>query len=141
MMASFLKHLSILLPRIRTGQLESCSSVSKDSSSRFDSSNRALRWKTGLITFSMFAICIKSSSQFTLKSRHSSLPVTRVDEEDNRINGWEVILPHATRLVVTAKIECGESARRGNDNYSGNQRRLLRKVSSTFPPGTQPKKG
>ena len=38
-------HLSILLPRMRTGQFDSCSSVSKDSNSRFDSSNRALGWE------------------------------------------------------------------------------------------------
>ena len=39
-------------------------------------------------------------------------PVTGVDEEDNGINCWEVILPDSTRLVVTPKIECGESARK-----------------------------
>ena len=81
----------------------------------------------------MFAICIKSSSQFTLKSIHSSLPVTRVDEEDNRINGWEVVLPHATRLVVTAKIECGESARRGNNDYSGIQQDYSERHYQHFP--------
>ena len=41
------------------------------------------------------------------------LPVAGIDEEDDGIDCREVILPHSTRLVMAAKIECGESARGG----------------------------
>ena len=39
------------------------------------------------------------------------LPVAGIDEEDDGIDCREVILPHSTRLVMSTKIECGESAR------------------------------
>ena len=81
---------SILLPRIRTGQLASCSSV-----------NKLCGWRARQ------PVSVRGTGthvQLLLRFRHA-FAIEGVDQEDDGVDGREVVLPDTTCLVMASQVE------------------------------------